>query len=56
MKYVYLLSVITLLSSCKTIKTSNCSPYNIIEITHWGTNETDKRISFCMNTTLLMSF
>ena len=43
MKYVYLLSVITLLSSCKIIKTSNCSPYNIIEITHWGTNETDKK-------------
>ena len=43
MKYVYLLSVIALLSSCKTIKTSNCSPYNIIEITHWGTDETDKK-------------
>ena len=43
MKYVYLLSAIALLSSCRTIKTSNCSPYNIIEITHWGTNETDKK-------------
>ena len=42
MKYLYLLSAIALLYSCKTIKTSNCSPYNIIEITHWGTNEMDK--------------
>ena len=43
MKYLYLLSAIALLYSCKTIKISNCSPYNIIEITHWGTNEIDKK-------------
>ncbi|AVM49606.1 hypothetical protein [Capnocytophaga sp. oral taxon 878] len=43
MKYIYLLSLITLLYSCNIIKTSNCSPYNIIEITNWGTNEIDKK-------------
>ena len=43
MKYLYLLSLVTLLYACRIVKTSDCSSYNVINIEHWGTHEIDKK-------------
>ena len=43
MKYLYLLSLVTLLYACRIVKTSACSSYNVINIEHWGTHEIDKK-------------
>ena len=43
MKYLYLLSLVTLLYACRIVKTSDCTSYNVISIEHWGTHEIDKK-------------